>query len=192
MNRRLFLSALSTAPVALLLPSPASACRCRRRRCQCCAPAQSFDPYAARAGLLGRGTRPRYSSLDSNYSMDFHTCPDISTSPNQCAVRLSRALIAAGVPMDSDYPGNLCRHGYARGAQDLAAFLRIKWGTWEQGFAAPGSTPAGIVNKKGVLLFANIPNFDGQGHIDLWDGSRTKTPGGEYWTANPIWFWELT
>ncbi len=102
---------------------------------------------------------------------------------------MSRALIAAGIPMDSDYPGNLCRHGYARGAQDLGAFLRKKWGTYEYGFSKPGSAPAEIKGKKGVILFANIPTFTGQGHIDLWDGSKTMT--GEYWDADPIWFWVL-
>ena len=136
-------------------------------------------------------TRPSYSTLDQHYSNDFHDCPDIIPSPNQCAVRLSRAFIAAGISMDSSYPGNLCRHGYARGAQDLGAFLKTKWGTRDHGFENPGSTPSQIQNTKGVILFMNIPGFSGQGHIDLWDGSRTRTPNGEYWNANPIWFWTL-
>lgn len=132
--------------------------------------------------------RPSFDSLSNNYSMDAHNCPDISPSPNQCAVRLSRALIAAGVPMDP-YPGNLCRHGYARGAQDLAAFLRNKWGQYEYGFSNPGDVPGQIRGKKGVIVFMNIPGFSGQGHIDLWDGATTKS--GAYWNADPIWMWTL-
>jgi hypothetical protein len=135
-------------------------------------------------------SRPTFSSVDGHYSSDIHSCPDISSSPNQCAVRLSRALIAAGMPMSPGYPGNLCAHGYARGAQDLGAFLKIKWGTYEYGFSAPGSAPSQIAGKQGVIMFANIPGFSGQGHIDLWDGSKTKS--GEYWDADPIWFWTLT
>lgn len=38
---------------------------------------------------------------------------------------------------------------------------------------------------------ANIPTYSGQGHIDLWDGSRTVGPNSEYWDASPIWFWQL-
>ena len=135
-------------------------------------------------------TRPSYSVLDSNYTNDVHDCPDITPSPNQCAVRLSHSLITAGISMNSDYSGNLCRHGFARGAQDLGAFLKKKWGNRDYGFESPMSTPAPIQGKKGVILFMNIPGFSGQGHIDLWDGTKTKT--GEYWEANPIWFWELT
>ena len=135
-------------------------------------------------------TRPSYAILASNYSDKKHDCPDITPSPNQCAVRLSRALIAAEIPMDSDYPGNLCRHDYARGAQDLGAFLRKKWGNRDYGFEVPGNIPTQIQGKKGVILFMNIPNFSGQGHIDLWDGTKTKT--GTFWNANPIWFWELS
>ena len=134
--------------------------------------------------------RPTFASLERGYSMDVHQCPDIATSPNQCAVRLSRALIQAGIAMDADYPGNLCRHGYARGAQDLGAFLKNKWGPRDLGFSGPGSAPSDISSKSGVILFANIPHFDGQGHIDLWDGTNTKS--GSYWDADPIWFWKLT
>ncbi len=134
-------------------------------------------------------SRPGFSTVSSNYSVDVHQCPDISTSPNQCAVRLSRALIASGMAMDASYPGNLCRHGFARGAQDLGAFLRLKWGNRDFGFEQPGKVPSEIVGITGVLLFANIPGFNGQGHIDLWDGERTRT--GDYWNASPIWFWKL-
>lgn len=134
--------------------------------------------------------KPTYSKLEAGYFGDEHVCPDITPSPNQCAVRLSRALISAGIPMDADYqPNNLCRHGYARGAQDLGAFLRKKWGTYDLGIEAPGVVPSGMKGKKGVVLFINIPNFSGQGHIDLWDGEKTKT--GEYWNASRIWFWTL-
>lgn len=131
--------------------------------------------------------RPLFSALSQAYSSEVHNCPDISPSPNQCAVRMSRALIAVGVLIDRDYPGNLCRHGFARGAQDLGAFLRIKWGNRDQGFEAPGNPPVELQGKQGVILFMNIPDYTGQGHIDLWNAASSFT----YWGANPIWFWEL-
>src|SRR5262249_52883955 len=123
------------------------------------------------------------------YSREVHECADITPSPNQCAVRVSRAMIDAGIKMDSDYTGKLCRHGYARGAQDLGAFLKKKWGSRDLGFEAPGSAPDRLRDKKGVILFIGIPGYNGQGHIDLWDGKQTKT--GAYWNAETIWFWEL-
>lgn len=84
---------------------------------------------SAATGDEGDAARPKYDKLSEHYSKDVHECPDISTSPNQCAVRVSRALVGAGIKMDSEYPGKLCRHGYARGAQDLGAFLKKKVGT---------------------------------------------------------------
>jgi len=147
-------------------------------------------PYFGATSLYPASVRPSYISIANHYTAANHECPDISTSPNQCAVRLSRALIEAGIAMDSDYGGNLCRHGYARGAQDLGAFLFKKWGQYNFGFSAPGNKPSQINKKKGLILFSNIPDFNGQGHIDLWDGEKTMT--GEYWNADPIWFWTLT
>lgn len=135
--------------------------------------------------------RPTFATLESHYPIEDHDCPDIKPSPNQCAVRMSRALIAAGIPMDGDYPGNanLCRHRYARGAQDLGAFLKKKWGVRDLGYEAPGSVPSSLKGVPGVVLFIDIPNFSGQGHIDLWNGAKAKT--GEYWDAKTIWFWKL-
>jgi hypothetical protein len=103
---------------------------------------------------------------------------------------LSYALTKANAFVPSDYEANLCRHHYARGASDLAAYLKKKWGPRDQGWEEPGSVPDGIQGKKGVVLFERIPGFSGQGHIDLWDGKKTRT--GEYWTAKTIWFWELS
>lgn len=156
-------------------------------------PTSSIDPIKWNHSLHSLSTlavsRPSFASLRLNYNLDKHGCPDVSPSVNECAVRLSRSLIAVGLDMDMEFPGKLCRHGYARGAQDLGAFLRIKWGSREFGFESPKSAPALIKGKTGVILFANIPDFSGQGHIDLWDGGMTMT--GEYWNANPIWFWVL-
>jgi len=36
----------------------------------------------------------------------------------------------------------------------------------------------------------NIPGFDGQGHIDLWD--KNYPVGDSYWDAKTIWMWTLT
>ena len=63
------------------------------------------------------------------------------------------------------------------------------WGRRELGFEKPGKKPAELDGKRGVILFIDIPDYGGQGHIDLFDG--TKSLSGDYWNAKIIWFWEL-
>lgn len=75
------------------------------------------------------------------------------------------------------------------GLRTWARSSKKKWGPRDLGFEAPGSMPKQLKGKKGVILFIDIPGYDGQGHIDLWDGSKTMT--GEYWNAKTIWFWQL-
>ena len=65
--------------------------------------------------------KPAFSTLWSKYSSQNHACS--MSLPNQCAIRMSRALIAAGWTSDvfksPRYGGKLCPHGLARGAQAL-------------------------------------------------------------------------
>ena len=124
------------------------------------------------------------------------------TFPNQCAIRMSRCLIKSGWTKDTfrdkRYTGNICPHGYARGAQDLAAFLRKIWGSQTVGWSAQKDNMdafSNSLNKKGIICFMNIPGFAGQGHIDLWDGTKSKpverTRRGQYWHSSTIWLWVL-
>ena len=135
--------------------------------------------------------KPSFSMLWTVYDKTTHPCS--LAMANQCAIRVSRALIRAGWSKDifrgSNYSGNLCPHGYARGAQDLAAFLSKEIGSRTHGWASPGSVPAGAANAQGIICFMNIPGYGGQGHIDLWNGSETKT--GAYWDSETIWLWAL-
>ena len=135
--------------------------------------------------------KPSFSRLWSAYSSQNHSCS--MTLPNQCAIRMSRALIAAGWPKNTFkghmYTGKTCPHGFARGAQDLAAYLRRVWGNRDLGWAAPGKTPSSADGEQGLIVFMNIPTFGGQGHIDRWNGSTTKT--GDYWDSETIWLWRL-
>ena len=135
--------------------------------------------------------KPTFSALWNAYSTSVHTCSLNMT--NQCAIRVSRAMIKAGFPKSTfrgpSYQGKLCPHGFARGAQDLGAMLQKVWGNRNAGWAAPGSKPRAASGLRGVICFMNIPSYGGQGHIDLWDGSTTKT--GEYWDSQTIWLWSL-
>jgi type VI secretion system (T6SS) effector Tae4 (amidase) len=88
--------------------------------------------------------------------------------------------------------GLLCPHGIARGAQSLGAFLAHSWGARTTGWTAQASrtaAPQEIVGRKGLILYARIPTYAGEGHIDLWNGSGPV--GQQYWDAQTIWFWDL-
>ena len=136
-------------------------------------------------------TRPTYNSVNSSYpfATKHEPCPDVSSSGNHCALRLSIALEGAGFILGSDYSENKCRHNYARGASDLAAYLKTKWGNRDLGFENPGKLPTALSGEKGIILFESIPKFEGQGHIDVFNGTEGRT--GTYWNAAVIWFWEL-
>lgn len=135
--------------------------------------------------------RPNYETVRNSYPGDqlHQPCPDVSTSVNHCALRMSIALAGAGFTLGSDFTANKCRHNLARGASDLAAYLQTKWGNRDLGFSSPGSLPSTLSGKNGVIFFETIPGFSGQGHIDVFDGTVGKT--GTYWNAAVIWFWKL-
>jgi len=146
-------------------------------------------------GSEARQARPAFDAITAVYSTDpasIHNCS--MTFPNTCAIRSSEALDQAvpGIMKKFALSGlNRCPHGFMRGAEDLAAVLRRAdvFGLYDAGFSSPGSAPAGLGGKKGIVAYINIPGFSGQGHIDLWDGSAPV--GSAYWDADPIWFWKL-
>lgn len=142
-----------------------------------------------------RLARPTFAAIHAVYSTDpasVHTCS--MHFPDTCAIRLSEALVKTvpGIKDKFDTSGlNQCPHGHIRGAEDLAAVLRRGdvFGVYDAGFSKPGEPPAAIQGKKGIVAYINIPNFSGQGHIDLWDGASPV--GSAFWNADPIWFWKL-
>lgn len=140
--------------------------------------------------------RPSFAELLKVYkpkSTDVHSCS--MKFPNTCAIRMSEALDQAvpGIKAKFIASGlNLCPHQFVRGSQDLASILRRAdaFGTYNQGFTAPGQPPGTITDQKGLIAYHDIPSYpEGQGHIALWDG---RSPVGDaYWSAETIWFWNL-
>lgn len=140
--------------------------------------------------------RPTYASLSGVYSTNqssVHACS--MNFPNTCAIRMSEALDKAVSGIKDKFAASgktLCPHNFMRGAQDLAGVLRRAdvFGVHNAGFSKPGQAPDAIKGLRGIVAYMNIPTYlDGQGHIDLWDG--TKPVGAAYWNADPIWFWKL-
>jgi hypothetical protein len=131
---------------------------------------------------------PRFKSLLDNYPEDSEPCNQ--GWDNQCAIRVSIALVGAGFPLTA-YTDPLCKHGHARGAESLANYL------WKQVRPPtiskdPSKGKARTKAKTGIILFRNITGFrGGRGdHIDLWDKNATMT--GEYFdVSTETWFWEV-
>jgi hypothetical protein len=139
--------------------------------------------------------RPTYASLSGVYKTDPNSVHQCTMSfPNTCAIRMSEALdkVVLGIKDKFAASGKtLCPHNFMRGAQDLAGVLQRAdvFGVQNAGFSKPGQAPAAIKGVQGIVAYMNIPGYEGQGHIDLWDGNNPV--GDAYWNADPIWFWKL-
>ena len=164
--------------------------------------------------------KPSFDALVLNYDThpeSVHDCPYIHRKNpiniNTCAIRMGEALAIAGGLIASreaiaaltdkagngkgklmgkfGYRANLCPHGIARGAGDLAEFLRQQWGAPTFSWAArkEATPPDEVMGQTGVVAFIKLPDFVGQGHIDLWN--ETSAVGHDYWTAGKVHFWRL-
>jgi hypothetical protein len=165
--------------------------------------------------------KPSFDALVLNYDIhpeSVHDCPYIHRKApiniNTCAIRMGEALVIAGGLIASrediaaltdkagtgktklmgkfGYRANLCPHGIARGAGDLADFIRQQWGaptlSWV-GPRDPPTPPDEVMGQTGILAFIKLPDFGGQGHIDVWND--TSAVGHDYWNAGQIHFWRL-
>jgi hypothetical protein len=140
--------------------------------------------------ILFNDVKRHYKTLPTQ----IHACT--MAFPNTCAIRMSEALVAAKPEVLAIFKRsgkNVCPHGYVRGAQDIASVLARPdlLGPRTLGFERPVTMPPKLQGQHGIISFMNIPTYAGQGHIDLWDGTRTVGPNSEYWDASPIWFWRL-
>lgn len=123
---------------------------------------------------------------------------------NTCAVRVSIALLAAGI---QPFPGHMTalagRYKGRRIEQSqkrLSDFLRARLGEpeiYEGGYAAWRA----IRGRHGIVSFYRIHGggaWDTQGHIDLVAPERMddvmydlQCAGSCYWSSGEVWFWPL-
>ena len=167
-----------------------------------------------------RFPKPSFDALVLNYDTrpeSVHDCPFIyrknPVSINTCAVRMSEALVLANGLVSGresvtaltnkagdgkrqllgkfGYLANLCPHGMARGARDLADFLRQQWGTPSLSWSGrkEKTPPEEVMGQTGLVAFIKLPTYVGQGHIDLWNA--TSTVGHDHWDALKVYFWKL-
>ena len=117
---------------------------------------------------------------------------------NTCAIRVSLALIKAGVQLKGrmairkgPFKGALIEPGQARLSHMLASPSML--GAPEK--FARDDAMEGIGQRQGVVAFFRIPGYLGGagGHIDiLLPAAGVQVCGSEcYWTCAEVWFWEL-
>lgn len=114
---------------------------------------------------------------------------------NTCAVRMSLALLKAGVRFtgrlrikDGSYKGETIEAGAKLLADQLARPTLFG----KPDVFAPSDAMAQLNGKKGVILFWKITGYGG-GHIDLIETSSTERVcnSGCYFESKEIWFWPL-
>jgi hypothetical protein len=131
---------------------------------------------------------PAFTKLWTKYPGELHPCDQ--PWPNQCAIRMSIALVDGGLSL-AGFADPKCKHGHARGAEPLANHL---WGKVRHPvvYRTAETFLAATSNKTGISFFKDIAGFrNGIGdHIDLWNKGTTKT--GHYEdVCKQIWFWEV-
>ncbi len=165
-----------------------------------------------------RFAKPSFDQLLKNYNVEpetVHDCPRIYTKNpvniNTCAIRITEALVIANGLIENrvkigalttkggdgkgfllgkyNFRANLCPHGIGRGATDVGYFLVEHWGKPNHTFLAPGEMPKELDGLTGVLCFAKIPGYSGQGHMDVWN--KTAAVGHAYWDSQKVMFWKV-
>lgn len=115
---------------------------------------------------------------------------------NTCAIRMSIALVAAGVKIR---PGHLrIRAGRFKDEMvevrqcDLSHFLVHQIAQPEK-FRNGSDAQNAIAWRRGIISFFRLHGTN-QGHIDLIsviDWPQVKCSGSCYWDSSEVWFWPL-
>lgn len=150
---------------------------------------------------------PSFATLLKNYPMPYSPGPySQDLYYNQCAIRLSIALIKSGVSLSStkNYtnPGGqtFTAKGEVLGAYNLAKFLRGDdvLGKPEIYNGMTQDVLSLINGRTGIIFFQGFiedgTRTDQARHIDLWDGSAFRAPAdwtGQMMDSRTIWFWPV-
>ncbi|MEN3942420.1 T6SS effector amidase Tae4 family protein [Prosthecobacter sp. SYSU 5D2] len=150
----------------------------------------------------GNKVLPTYAELEKHYPVDpqgniLRVGGNCAIYENQCAIRMSTALQAAGFPLDGGFATNwgpVClvnQTSLARGAKPLADYI---WRTFGAPVTLDTSSSATISGKKGIVYFdqqGSDNNIIVYRHIDLWDGTKTKGYNPFGTGSSKVWFWLL-
>jgi hypothetical protein len=118
---------------------------------------------------------------------------------NTCAVRVSMALLAAGIQPSPGHmtvkAGRFAGKRIEQSQKILSAFLRRRLGqpeVYKNGYQAWRQ----IRPRRGIVSFYHVNggDWDTQGHIDLVepaDMNDLQCASACYWSSTEVWFWPL-
>lgn len=160
----------------------------------------------------GRPMKPLFSVLKANHMgravpmpkvYEAIGLPKLAQEPawgNTCAIRMSVALVAAGMKIRTGKVRLRINAGAHKGEpiepsqRVLSDFLARELGKPEK-FRNSGSARDTIAARRGIISFFQLYGpSDRQGHIDLvsaTDWTDLMCSGSCYWEAVDIWFWPL-
>lgn len=110
---------------------------------------------------------------------------------NTCATRMSLALIKSGVAFTGRLSIKIGTHKHKKietGAKLLADQLHKVFANTDI-FFDPKKAQTDLFNKKGVVFFNKITNYNG-GHIDLIEPNN-QCHSHAYFDCQEVWFWGL-
>lgn len=113
-----------------------------------------------------------FGNLKRNYNPHINVGGECAKYTNQCAMKMSSALIKVGFGLKG-YSDNMCKGAdglyYARGAQALAEYLRQKYKKPKE--ILPKDVKNKLKGKQGIIFYDEIkePTGGTVDHIDLWD-----------------------
>ncbi|ALN92879.1 RHS repeat-associated core domain protein [Lysobacter gummosus] len=151
-------------------------------------PISLYDPE----GLAGKTPPRQFPSFDMlwrNYPRNPDRSPAHPSSgpyPNQCAIRLGKALQDSGVDLTS-YPSvNKSKEGWPRSAQNLADWLTQNYGKPKIMTNTQFESKDQWYKNRGIIF---QPGVEGQAdHIDLHNGGWQ---GSGYYRGTEIWYWPI-
>jgi hypothetical protein len=136
-----------------------------------------------------------FSQLVQNFPHEAHPCRTAagqSRYANQCAIRMSIALLGVDPTFLAGFRGNVCPHGHVRGAPALARYLDV----WLARSEHP--THRQDIQGQGILFYQRPEHA--MPHIDLWttnmclprwDPGVDNTMGWTTLDATELSFWRL-
>ena len=135
--------------------------------------------------------QPSEAALSNQYwtfLVNRKPCSRSSTGPNQCAVRMSVALMKSGCGFHFDdwpfrdmvvHQGGACRHlpPHVTGATPLSSYLEqqigwkcSKYANSRRTGSQARATRRAIHNQPGIIYFAHCHSDSRGAHIDYWNG----------------------
>ncbi len=144
-------------------------------------------------------TRSGYVSAEDLYKEIGYTLEELVKQnagySNTCAVRVSLALLKAGVAFKGRLPvkaGPFKGKMIEPGAKLLADQLKLPSVIGKPKYLKPEDASAKIGMKRGVVFFWKIVDYGG-GHIDLIETVTMEQQCNSncYFSCKEVWFWEL-